>query len=54
MKTRRFFSSFFAVLLCALILTAPAMAAEADKKLEDPAVQAKAALLIAAGSRLIG
>jgi len=46
MKTRRFFSSFFAVLLCALILTAPAMAAEADKKLEDPAVQAKAALLI--------
>ncbi len=46
MKTRRFFSSFFATLLCALILTAPALAAEADKTLEDPAVQAKAALLV--------
>lgn len=46
MKTRRFFSSFFAALLCALLLTAPALAAEADKTLEDPAVQAKAALLV--------
>ena len=46
MKTRRFFSSFFAALLCALILTAPALAAEGDKTLEDPAVQAKAALLV--------
>lgn len=46
MKTRRFFSSFFAALLCALMLTAPALAAEADKTLEDPAVQAKAALLV--------
>ena len=46
MKTRRFFSSFFAALLCALILTVPALATEADKAPEDPAIQAKAVLLV--------
>ena len=46
MKTRRFFSSFFVALLCVLVLAVPALAAEADKAPEDPAVQAKAVLLV--------
>ena len=46
MKTRRFFSSFFAALLCVLILTVPALATETDKAPEDPAIQAKAVLLV--------
>ena len=46
MKTHRFFSSFFAALLCALILTVPVLATETDKAPEDPAIQAKAVLLV--------
>ena len=45
MKTRRFFSAFFAGLLCVL-LTVPAMADTTVKTLDDPAVQARAALLV--------
>ena len=45
MKTRRFLSAFFAFLLTFLLST-PAFAAETDKMLEDPSVQAKAALLV--------
>ena len=46
MKPRRFFSSFFAALLCALILTVPARATETDKAAEGRAIQAKAVLLV--------
>lgn len=46
MKTRRFLSAFFAVFLCALLLTPSALATGTGKTLEDPAVQAQAALLI--------
>ena len=46
MKTRRFFSAFFAGLLCVLLLTTPAMADTTAKTLDDPAIQAQAALLM--------
>ena len=53
MKTRRFFSAFFAGLLSVLLLCPAALAtdpAEPSKTPEDPAAQAKAALLVERGS----
>ena len=45
MKTRRFLS-FFSVFLLIWILTVPTLAAETEKVLDDPAVQAEAVLLV--------
>ena len=53
MKTRRFFSAFFAGLLSVLLMSPPALATntiEPSKTPEDPAVQARAALLVERGS----
>jgi len=53
MKTRRFFSAFFAGLLSVLLMSSPALATntiEPSKTPEDPAVQARAALLVERGS----
>ena len=46
MKTRRFFSVFLLLILAACLLTGPASAAEVP----DPAIQAKAALLVDANT----
>ena len=45
MKTRRFLS-FFSAFLLIWILTVPTLAADAEKVLEDPAVQAESVLLV--------
>ena len=46
MKTRRFFSVFLLLILAACLLAGPASAAEVP----DPAIQAKAALLVDANT----
>ena len=53
MKTRRFLSAFFAAILLVFSLAPAALASDPEKVLEDPNVQARAALLVDRSSGII-
>lgn len=53
MKTRRFLSAFFVALLLAFSLVPAALAADPEKVLEDPDIQARASLLVDRSSGIV-